>query len=608
MGDVVGSRTRHRVATCGALLAALLAWAPAPGCAASYRYGGYTPVHDHGGERAAIAAPRFPIGLVRWSDHDAAYVDVSNPQATAWGQAGWWLGTSGTGLVFRSPVAYVEYRLPDGTYRWRALGPPPPGARYSVRLTSGRARVGGRSMPLYRVDVSFLPGPVASFPFPARRGDNAGLAESYSTGGVLEPIGPARYRSVSLYDGGRWRRWTPAVDEAVIAVGAGDHVQVERRWHRWSVSGHVRSAPALPAARPILSPPPPAWRAAAGWRLEAPVPLEPPASAVAVGDLGADRRGRLLGTAFRADGTLALWRWSVPEEGTPEVWPLGDVRSRLGDGEGGWWVALGDGGAVYAAGRGAVWLPAGAGVPRRADLGPGGTVAAAAAFGHGGMILARRGERALSLWPAADALPRRLALPGGLGTPSLLLADGPRSWLAVETDGATAQLELTPAGDLRARRFRPGVAPDLAQVLSRAPWGTAVAQGADGTVWQGRPVPGGEVLMGRGVGAGTLRMRLPPLWVDEAPPRPAPARAGEERIAAAPYEVHLAAGSGWVAAAPADQPAVYIAVRALGAAVQRRGGVAYGAASAGGAPAGDMAETAVSAKRAAVSRKEQMPL
>jgi hypothetical protein len=610
-----------RLALVGPLFAAACALWPAP-ARAGYRYGGYTPVHDHAGERAVLSAPRCGLALRRWQDHDATYVDVSNANATAWGQAGWWLGTSGSGRLFTSPVGYAEYRLPDATYRWQPLGPPPPGARYAVWRTGATVRDGaGHTLSLYRIAASYVAGPVATFPYPAPVGDNAGLAESYSTGTALEPIGPASYRALSLYDRRRWRLWTPAVDSASATVGAGDRLRLDRRWHAWQVSGHLRLAAPPHSPLPPLSPvrlatpspspsPPvraalvPAWTVTAGtWRLFAPAALAPPAGAAHVGALGADARGRLVGTAVDAAGRLVLWRWRVGSShpGAPAVWPLGDVRARLGLGDAGGWVALRDGAAAYAGGRAIAWLPPGRGRVVLVDLGPGGTVAAVAGGAADTVAVVRAGRRTLELWRLTKSGVRRVArapLPAGVAVPDALAYVGRGRYFADQPDGRDAgyasvvEMATARGGALRVvGRWRQSAATLAAaggRVLAaggdrargaavftvargrwRRPaafaqggvWGVAAAAAADGSLWLGAERLGGAVVAGVPADGAAVSLRLPPLWRDEDPPRArgAAGAPGRPVVAAAPYELHLAAGPGWVAAAPLDVPVVYVA-------------------------------------------------
>ena len=577
--------------------------APSP-AAAGYRYGGYTPLHDHAGERAQVDAPTCGVRLTDSGDHDAAYVDVSNEKATMWGQAGWWIGTSGSGRYFAAPVGYIEYRLSDGTYLWRSLGPPPRGARYSV-VSTGRVMhdAAGRAYPLYRITASFVPGTLALYPYPAPSGDNAGLAESYSGAGATEPIGPASYRHVALADRGRWRLWTPPVDGASRTVAAGDHVRLDARWHRWHVSGHLgggaTSAGAAKASPVALS-----RRATTDrWRLYAPPLLMAPGGSVQVGAIAADRRARLVGTGLRADGHLVLWRWRPGTGLAPEVWQPGDLRALVGEGDAAGWVALPEGASAYAAGYGILRLPAGQGRVGVTVLGSGGPILAASAGPGGSVALVRGAGPVLELWRAVHAgeegtggfvLAARLALPPAAGHPDALAYLGGGEWLADRPDGArnaygrTFVLSLAGSGRLAGRAARAGAAAHVAAAAGvaaaeggdrgagvrvrsprgawRAPralagaavWGDALAVGQDGRVWATtrRSLTS---LVGWRRGEEAVRIGLPPLWVREDPPR-GPG-AGGPLVAAPPYGVSLAAGPGWVAAAPEGESLVLVALR-----------------------------------------------
>lgn len=567
-------------------------------------------MHDHAGERAEVDAPRCGVRLANAGDHDAAYVDVSNEKATIWGQAGWWLGTSGSGRFFGSPVGYIEYRLSDGTYLWQSLGPPPAGARYRV-ANSGLVLhdAKGRTFALYRITASFVSGPLATYPYPAASGDNAGLAESYSSGGVVEPIGPAAYRDIALFDRGRWRTWTRAVDGARRSVASGDRLRLDARWHAWEVSGRLRFGP--PLTRPVLRPvarPPAAEPAAAraGWRLFAPPALVQPGRAVQIGAIAADRAGRLVGTGLRADGGLVLWRFR-PGAGVaaaPAVWALGDLRRGVGSGAGARWVALAHGASAYVGDDRILWLPPGRGPVRTTALGPGGPVLAAAAGPAGRLALVRGAGPSLELWrPAAPGdrtpgrfrLARRLNLPAGSGHPDAIAYLGRGRWLADRPDagpeayaGLTA-LSLSGSGRLaavarpapalhlaagggavaaaggdRGRGVRVRIGPRAAWREPRplgatAAWGDSLAVGADGRVWATARGPDTRVV-GWLRGKETARVVLPPLWVREDPPRARSGAQGPAIVAAPAYAVRLAAGPGWVAAAPEGQALVFVAL------------------------------------------------
>jgi hypothetical protein len=93
-----------------------------------------------------------------------------------------------------------------------------------------------------------------------------------------------------------------------------------------------------------------------------------------------------------------------------------------------------------------------------------------------------------------------------------------------------------------------------------AAWGDAVTVGLDGRVWASARHDGGTLLIGWQGGAPLARLALPPLWVEENPPLARDGAGRAETIAAAPpYAVSLAAGRGWVAAAPGGQAAVLVA-------------------------------------------------
>lgn|GEM_PF-6892649 len=575
-----------------------MAWA-APALA-DYRYGGYTPVRTHSGERATLDVPRCGVQLLRWNDHDAAYVDVSNGTATTWVQAGWWLGTSGTGELYRRPVGYMEYRLPDGTYSWRSLGPPPPGAVYSVyRTQTGIHDGNGRPVSLYRIDASYVAGHLATVPYPDPAGYNAGLAESYSTGGVLEPIGPASYRGLALTDGSLWRLWTAAVDAATATRASGDRLGLVNPWSAWDVAGRLRfgaaaGAPGRPAARVPEAPARPR-RADRRWRLGAPVALRAPGGAVAIGALAADGRGRLVGTALAADGATLVWRWR-PGDRAAAVWHLGDLRRRLGDGDAPGWATVRDGSAAYAAGHAIVWLPAGDGSPSVVALGTGGPALAAAAGPAGTAAVVRAGARAIELWrPSGRAA--SLALPAGVTAPDALVHVGGFTWLADQpgaSDGAGPYgriVELARAGPGRLRVVARWRRPAMYLAAGGGRWAAAGGDGARGVAWGsaggrwrragplagaaffGDPVavdPAGvlwstrrlaattEVVAFGGAGA-AARVALPPLWVREDPPAVPGGAPGRPVVADPAPTVHLAAGRGWVAAAPLDAPIVYVA-------------------------------------------------
>lgn len=608
------ARAAARLGGLGAPLAAVLLLS-AGDASAAYRYGGYTPLHDHAGERAAVGAPRCPVRLVAASDHDAAYVDVSNEKATMWGQAGWWLGTSGSGRFFGSPVGYIEYRLSDGTYLWKALGPPPPGARYSV-ANSGLTLhdAAGHAMPLYRITASFVTGTLATYPYPQGTGDNAGLAESYSASGITEPIGPAAYAGIELLTNGRWRLWRPQVDAASATVGAGDHLTLLARWHRWRVVGHLRVGAPRPASAGTSQAggSPGAWPRArwprsldrGGWRLFAPRLADGPGGAVEVGAMAADRRGRLVGTAVDAGGRLLLWRWRPSSSGAApaEVWRLGDQRSLVGGAGGPDWVALGDGGAAYAAGGAILWLPPGAGRVAESALGRGGPGLAAAAGPDGTVAVIRRVGPTLELWRRSAGAPARRVrayeLPAAAGAADAMIYLGGGRWLlsqptspggaygrltalALPASGGRAVLHtvavpglnLAAAGGVvavdggdrsRGVRVRPragGTWRSPAALAAAAVWGDAVAVAPDSRVWLAEREAGATLLVGWRRGQPLARVALPPLWVEESPPL-GNGRTGQGPIAAAPaYVVALAAGPGWVAAAPAGQAAVLVALR-----------------------------------------------
>lgn len=557
--------------------------------------------------------------LVRWSDHDAAYVDVSNEEATAWGQAGWWLGTSGTGELFTAPVGYVEYRLADGTYIWRSIGPPPPNATYSVEGTGQMVHdAQGHPVPLYRIDASFVAGRLATFPYPATAGYNAGLAESYSTGGFLEPLGPTSYARIHLLDGTHWGLWTKRLDSASRSAGAGDSVALGAPWHRWSVEGHLRYGPtAFPPwlfalAPTAAAPAPPPWSAAsAGWRLSAPAALRT-ADLVSVGAIGADASGRLVGTALDRAGRMLAWRWRVDRPDAPvERWPLGDLRARMGDGQAEGWVALAGGSAAYVSGRVLVWLPPGLGPARIADLGDGGGDALAQAAGPDGTLaIVRSDPPGLELWrpgPAGARRVARLRWPMSVALPDAIAAEpGGHSWLADDpgADGAGGAayarirrivLAAGPRGEgvlvrtgewnAPARRLAAGAGVwaaaggdgahgvlvalagssphHLAPLAAADNWTDAIALSRDAIVWstarQGRST---WLDAATPSGGRRVRLRLPPLWVAEAPARTLRNAPGAlAQASSPPYAVHLAAGPGWVAAAPLDQSVVYVATR-----------------------------------------------
>lgn len=565
-------------------------------------------MHDHAGERALVGAPRCLVHLLAAADHDAAYVDVSNAPATVWGQSGWWLGTAGNGRFFASPVGYFEYRLADGEYLWQSLGPPPADARYSVANTGLVMRdETGRTMPLYRITASYVAGTLATYPYVAARGDNAGMAESYSTGPALEPIGPTVYRSLELQDGGAWRLWRPAVDRAEATVAAGDRLTLLAPWHRWRVAGHLgptsalrlSAAPAAPLAEAGTK------RAArpegATWPLFAPAALSPPAGAVAVGALLADRRGRLVGTALDGLGRTVLWRWRPrPFGGAVATWRAGDLRQRLGDGDGVDWVALADGGAAYAAGHALLLLPPGAGRLGITDLAGAPVLAAAAAPGHAVALL--RAGPSLELWqparPGRVRLAARALLPKWLGAPDVMAYVGGGRWLldrpgggggdgdayaeSVEVDwprpgrrpavhplplpamsiaAAGGVVAVTGGDRSHGVRLRVGAGGwRLARALNAArAFGDRVTVGADGRVWVSIRTPVGTALRSWRPGGEAATVPLPVLWQREDPPLARHTGITVAGPAAPPYAVALAAGRGWVAVAPLGEDRVFVA-------------------------------------------------
>jgi hypothetical protein len=208
--------------------------------AGTYYYAGYTPLHTHGGEAAEITAPGCAVRIARAGDHSAAYVDVSNDDASRWGQTGWWLGTSPFGVPLRRPEAYWETKGADGTYRWQDLGPAPAAGRYAVHDTGLVLRQrSGPDLHLFAIAAPGLAAPI-QFAHPAATDWNAGLGEVYIAGPpAAEPMGPARFGGVRLWDGGRWRLWTPRVDGASRSGGHGFAVHLMRRWSRWRVGGRL---------------------------------------------------------------------------------------------------------------------------------------------------------------------------------------------------------------------------------------------------------------------------------------------------------------------------------------------------------------------------------
>lgn len=418
----------------------------------TYRYGGYTPDHQHAGEWGELDAPRCHVTLHRRQDHDAAYVDVSDSAATAWGQAGWWLGTSGSGIYYGTPTGYAEYRLADGTYRWIPLGSPPAGARYvvyrtplTIRDSSGHVRY------LYRIEASFVAGTVATYPYPSPTGWNAGLAESYSAPGVTEPIGPADDRALELQDGsgaGRFRLWTVKVDGASLTRSPGDRVDLVNRWHAWSVEGHLYYGPTGPVVTPrsrldTLLP------GRARGRLFAPLALEDAVRGLDIESLGVDPDGRLFGVGMGPDGRLVGFRWSVPRPGGPPVPPplrssLGGSPALLGDGDGEVALSLRDGTDLVVGGLGAVIWPADGSAVRTLRLpGFGAVVGAAPGPGSDTVLLARAAVEGLDVvrlgriatGAAAHLLVHRLPLPSRAGQLGALVADpwSPGAYLAIQS-------------------------------------------------------------------------------------------------------------------------------------------------------------------------------
>lgn len=218
-----------------AVLALFLALELRP-CRAAYQYVGLTPVHPHGGERA-ILSRQCAQPLLDWQDHVAAYVDVSNRTATSWGQTGWWLGSSPYGVVEKRPVAYWEIRLPDGAYRWESVGAAPHAAPYAVQATGLwlRSRTGSR---LFLFRLSGLGGavPFTEFLHPAAVDWNEGLAEIYTQRTGVEPLPTTRFDSIALFDGSRWRTWTPQVDPAVRSEPPDYALRTVHPWFTWEAS------------------------------------------------------------------------------------------------------------------------------------------------------------------------------------------------------------------------------------------------------------------------------------------------------------------------------------------------------------------------------------
>lgn len=415
----------------------------------TYRYGGYTPIRAHAGEWAEIDAPRCHVTLHRRGDHDAAYVDVSNSAATAWGQAGWWLGTSGSGVYYGAPVAYAEYRTMDGTYRWIPLGTPPAYARYVVYRTPLTVRDDDDQVRyLYRIETSFVAGAVATYPYPAATGWNAGLAESYSAPGVEEPIGPTAYRDLQLLTGsgyGRFKLWVPAIDGATSSNAQGDRLSLAQRYHAWSVEGHLYYGPSglFSALRDRLSTLLPAG---AAGHVFAPLALHEALHGTAIETLGVDRAQRLFGAAMRPDGRLMLFRWSVPRPGGPAVlpptlWTVPSASGFLGRGEGVTALALPDGTDLLVGGLGGVVLPRSSGKVRLFGL-PGSQpiVGAAAGPEAGTIAVTRQGLAALDVVrlpyarseaPWLQVRVRRVPLPAAVGQLGALVASGPDGFLAI---------------------------------------------------------------------------------------------------------------------------------------------------------------------------------